>query len=524
MTAKFLNREIPLLFLIYLLNLFLRFLVFNEFSTFTEFRCPPPSVDSDFYIYVAKFINEGIPFVSKEAYYYSPFYAHLVALFFKLFGENLFPLKLLNIFLGSTVPLAVYLTSKIYLKSTKISFILAIFASFYDLFLLYDLQLLKTSLGITFLFWGFYFFSLYLRSNKGFSLFLSGFLFGLASLIYVNFLLVLFFLFFYSFFKFRLKAVYFILPVFLIIGTSMLRNYIVVKDLIPVTAIGGIHFYIGNSLKSVGIYTYVKGVRASGFGHYFDGRKVAEKEAGKKLKPSEVSKFWKKKAFEEIKANPEHFIKLIFYKILYTVNYFDIPNNTNKYYLKKETFIFKYFTLSFGVFSLFGLVGFVLSLKDKEFLPVHIFFIIYFLTVVMFFVTDRYRLPLILPLFLYTGYLFKFLITENSFRKKFLVFILVILFSIPVFYKTDISKINFEKQIYRKHLLSERICKINDRLKSERNKKIKSALLVKKALIYRTTRNYEQAYYLLNKAVKLNPENRKAKLMLRSLKHHVRSY
>ncbi len=524
MFQKNFSREISLLFFIYVVNLVFRFVVFNELSIFPEFLYPPPSVDSDFYIYIAKFINESIPFVSKEAYYYSPLYSYIVALFFNLFGENLIPLKLLNIFLGSTVPISVYLISKIYFKNQKTWFVLAFFASFYDAFIIYDLQLLKTSLGIVFLFWGFYFFSLYLKNQKSTTLIISGFVFGLASLIYVNFLLVLVVFCFYLLFKFRLKVFYFGVPILLIVSLSMIRNYIVMKDIIPVTSIGGIHFYIGNSLKSVGIYTRVKGVRASGFGHYFDGRKIAEKETGKELKPSEVSKFWKRKVVQEIKENPEHFIKLIFRKILYTINYFDIPNNINKNYVKERTVVFKYFSFSFGIFSLFGLVGFVLSLRNKDFMPVHIFFIVYFITVIMFFVTDRYRLPLILPLFLYTGYFLNYLLKTSLILKRIFVVILIIIFAVPVFYPTKISKLDFERSIGQKRFYSKRLINLDKRLKEAKNPRTISSILTQKALIYLNTRNYEQAYYLLSKAVRLNPKNKKAKYMLNSAKKRVPNY
>jgi tetratricopeptide (TPR) repeat protein len=521
---KYFSREISLLFLFYLWNLFFRFTIFNELSVFPEFIYPPPSVDSDFYIYIGKFINGKVPFVSNEAYYYSPLYSHIVALFFSLFGENLLPLKLLNIFLGSTVPIAVYLTAKLYFKNKKIWFLLMFFSSFYDAFIIYDLQLLKTSLGIVLLFWGFYFLSLFLKKQNIYTLILSGTIFGLASLIYVNFLLVLVGFCLYLLIKFKGKVLYFGIPIFFIVSLSMVRNYIVMKDIVPVTSIGGIHFYIGNNSKSIGIYTKIKGVRASGFGHYFDGRKVAEKETGKKLKPSEVSKFWKRKAVKEIKNNPKHFVKLIFRKVLYTVNYFDIPNNINKNYIKTKTFIFRYFTFSFGIFSLFGLVGFILSFKDKEFLPVHLFFAIYFVTVIMFFVTDRYRLPLILPLFLYTGYFIDYLIQTKQFRKKLTVAALTLVLSIPVFYPTKVSKINFKMAILQKRIYSQKLMKLNQRLKDEKNPFIISSILTKKASIYIDTKNYEQAHYILSKAVKLNPKNIKAKYMLNSMEKHVPNY
>ncbi len=517
------RKEILFLAFLFFVSLFIRAVVYIQLSDYFLFKVPFPSSDGDFYVFIGKFLNEDLPFVSKEVFYFSPLFGYLVAFFQKVFGDTTVSVKIFNILIGSTIPIAVYLSGKVFFKERFIPVILSFISAFLDILIIYDVHPLKTTLGIFFLVWGFYFFLFYRESKKNFILFLSGLFLSLGSLIYANFMLVLLFLFIYTVFQYRQKAVLFVLPVVLVIGSTALRNYVVKNDVVPVTAIGGIHFYIGNSKFASGMYHKIPGVRASGFGHYFDGREIAQKQLKKKLKPSEVSSFWKEKALKEIKENKERFFKLLLKKLLYTINYFDIPNNINKNFYKERVFSLKFFTVSIGVILLFGLAGFFLSLRKKDFLPVHIFFVVYVLTVVMFFVTDRYRLPIFFPLLLYTGYFMRYFFEANLLKKG-LAFLLLLLISFPVFYKTPLSKKDFSAVTVRHELISHDLFKINQQIRKEKDRRKLSVLYMKKASIYSRNKSYEQAFYLLSKAVRLNNKNKMAKSMLGKIKEKIPYY
>ncbi len=504
------------LIFLFFLAVSLRVAVFFEFSTFSIFRVPYPSTDEDFYLFLGRFINEGFPLVSNEVFYYSPLFGYISAFFDRFSEDFLFSVRLFNIFVGSTVPLAIYFLVKCSVKDKIIAFLVSIIAVFIDTFIVYDVHALKTTLGIALLIWGFVFFTLYQEKRKNIFLIISGVLFGLGSLIYVNFLLVFLFLFLYSLFRWRKVSFLFILPVVFIIGLTSFRNFIVSKDFIPVTAIGGIHFYIGNNLHSSGIYNRVPGVRASGFGHFFDGRAVAEKILKRKLKPSQVSSFWKKKAIKDMKTYKKRFFYLLLKKFFLSINYFDIPNNINKNFYKKETFFFKYLSIPTGLIILTGLAGFILSLREKSFIPVHIFFSVYLFSIVLFFITDRYRLPLLIPLLIYTAFFFKFSYKGNLIKKVASFTLLVLLIPV-VFHRFDISRKNFDILTLNREVVCSQIENIDRRLKQEKDARKRSVLLMKKASIYTKNKSYEQAYYLLKEAVRLNSKNKMAKSIMDSI-------
>ncbi|WP_297453713.1 hypothetical protein [Persephonella sp.] len=417
-------------------------------------------------------------------------------------------LRIINILTGSSTPIAIYLSAKFFFKK-PIPLILSLIVLFLDIFIIYDVHILKTSLGIFFITWGFVFY-LYLYSLKSKNLIfpvILGIFFALASLIYINFLPVVLGLIIYLFVKNKKFAIISLIPVIITISLTALRNYIISKDFVMVSAIGGIHFYIGNSKYATGGYQSIPGIRASAFGHYFDGRNVAEKEIGKKLKPSQVNKFWMKKALNDIISYPKRWLLLEIKKLFLTFHNYDIPNNINKNYLKSKVPLLKLST-TFGIITFLGLSGFIFSIRKKDFLPVHIFFVAYLLTVLLFFVTDRYRLPLFLPLILYTGILFE-TISQKNLKAKILSIFAMMFFALWVFWPINYSQ-NYS-QIILEEKYSSKLCEIRKKEKNTQNPKKLSYLYLQEAYLYLNLKGYEQALFLTDKAIKLNPHNIQAK-------------
>ncbi|WP_144020022.1 hypothetical protein [Persephonella hydrogeniphila] len=395
---------------------------------------------------------------------------------------------------------------KLIFGNKTVSFIIALSVGFLDIFVVYDTTALKTTSGIFFIFWGFYFYLKAINKNQKFFPVVSGLFLIFSSLIYINFLPVLFSFFVFLIIKDIRKGMLFVIPVIIVLSIVTYRNYTAVRDFILVSGIGGIHFYIGNSPYTQGGYYRVPNIRASAFGHYFDGRKVAEKEMGKKLKPSEVNKYWRDKALSYIISDPDKWLFLELKKLFLVFNNYDIPNNIDKNFIKEKNRLLR-FSITFGVLSVFGLSGFLFAIRDKKYLPVHLLFILYTITVLLFFVTDRYRLPLVLPLIVYTGIFLNSFATVN--KQKKLVYILpVFLFSIIVFFPVDAKTVNIEKD---RKAYSYQVCSIRKKIQRTEDKIKKSSLYTEEAIIYIKLKGYEQALFLLNQALYLNPENEKAK-------------
>ncbi|WP_457624228.1 hypothetical protein [Persephonella sp.] len=517
-----LSRAKPLLF-IYALTLTVNIITYISVSSFYIHRYPPPSSDMDFYRFIVYFIEENNPLISEEAFYYSPLFSYLAFLFKTLVGEEFIKFIIFfNIIAGSSIPVVIYLMIYLFTSSRYIGLIIAGTSSIFDSLLIYNSFFLKTTLGIVLIAWGLYFGFLFIhRTGKTPHLILSGLLLGLASLIYVNLLMFIGLFVLYLFYRYKFKTLLFVIPVILAIIPSTLINYIRVKDTILVTSIGGIHFYIGNNLKSNGMYTKIPNIRPSGFGHYFDAREVAELKLQKKLKPSEVSDFWYNQAISEILQNPLFFVKLYIRKIFLTFNYYDIPNNINKNQIKKRSFFLRKFTLNFGIFSFLGLLGFIIALGEKKLFPVHLFFIAYLASIILFFITDRYRLPLFIPMAIYSGFFINYLISKKHTLKSQLVLSIVICIVFLFIYSPnplEKLRINFEKNYILKELTSKKLYLLQKKLNNTESPEEKSNILTQMGIIYLKTNSFEQALFLFSQALRENPKNEKAKFYLNSLR------
>ncbi|OGP58721.1 MAG: hypothetical protein A2V67_16970 [Deltaproteobacteria bacterium RBG_13_61_14] len=196
-----------------------------------------------------------------------------------------------------------------------------------------------------------------------------------------------------------LGAALFILPV-------TLRNYVIGQDLVLISSHGGMNFYIGNGPGAIGTYQSPPGVAASITGQMRDTRRIAEAAAGRALKPSEVSDYYYRLAWNFLRAHPLWWINLNLLKIIYLVNGAEVGLNLSYAFFQEEvSWPLKVLFAGFGVIFPLGILG--LGLARKRAAPIAIlaaFLGVYAVSVVIFFVADRYRIPLHLPLLLFAGF------------------------------------------------------------------------------------------------------------------------
>jgi hypothetical protein len=184
-----------------------------------------------------------------------------------------------------------------------------------------------------------------------------------------------------------------------------LRNGIVGNDWVFIASQGGVNFYIGNNPDSNGMQAVVPGTRQTWWGGYEDTVAIAEQAAGRPLKPSEISRYWFGRAFDYISTQPGHWLKLTARKALALVGDVELANNEPYEARRSDYWTLSAVPLSFGViFSLFvaGLWPGLWPNRDRgAALPLQFsslllqFMLIYALTIVAFFVTGRYRVPLL---------------------------------------------------------------------------------------------------------------------------------
>jgi 4-amino-4-deoxy-L-arabinose transferase-like glycosyltransferase len=190
-----------------------------------------------------------------------------------------------------------------------------------------------------------------------------------------------------------------------------LRNRIVGKDWVPIASQGGVNFYIGNNARSNGMQAVVPGTRQTWWGGYEDTRAIAEKAAGHALKASEVSDYWFRQAFSFIRSSPAAWLRLTLRKAAAFIGDVELPNNEPYEAYRRESVTLRSIPLGFGiVFGLF-LVSLPFQLRERKRLQapgrwgdgiragfitlILVLLAIYSLSVIAFFVTGRYRVPLV---------------------------------------------------------------------------------------------------------------------------------
>jgi len=177
------------------------------------------------------------------------------------------------------------------------------------------------------------------------------------------------------------------------------RNYGVARDWILVNCTGGIHLYIGNHEGARGGYTPVRGIRPVPSGHFYDARRIAEKEIGHPLKPSEVSAYWKRRTWAFIRSSPITYLKLLGRKALLLLNAYEVPNNDNYQLLANHSPLLAALPGA-GLLLPLGISGLLLSIgrPGRRLTPLLIFLGSQTVAVIAAFVTWRYRLPITLVL------------------------------------------------------------------------------------------------------------------------------
>ena len=180
-------------------------------------------------------------------------------------------------------------------------------------------------------------------------------------------------------------------------------NYLVEKKFVLLTSNGGLNFYIGNHKGADGLFHLPEKSGLWDHRLYLSSKETAERETGKKLTSSEVSKFWFKKGLNFVVTDFTGFITLLARKTLLMINRFEVSNHHSFYFFKKFSYVLKLNPLRLSFFIFFGTLGLIFSFKRwKNFVILYGYSATLIFFTILFFVTSRYRLPAV-PFFIMFG-------------------------------------------------------------------------------------------------------------------------
>lgn len=202
------------------------------------------------------------------------------------------------------------------------------------------------------------------------------------------------------------RFVPYLLGVALVVLPVAVRNRVVGGDWVLVSSNGGMTFFQGNNEENQsGLLTVVK--RFELFGSATEQRaletRVAEKVAGRTLKPSETSKFFAGEAWHFILSRPADWVRLEAKKAYRFLTGYEYADNYS-FYAEQERFAaLRVAGLPFGVLLAAALLGCFVPIRDRATRRiVAVSALAGILSCLLFFVSSRYRMEAV-PAFAVLG-------------------------------------------------------------------------------------------------------------------------
>jgi 4-amino-4-deoxy-L-arabinose transferase-like glycosyltransferase/Flp pilus assembly protein TadD len=187
-----------------------------------------------------------------------------------------------------------------------------------------------------------------------------------------------------------------------------IRNVVVSNQWSVSSSHGGLNFYIGNREAATGFFHPVPGITPNIKGQAEDARRVAEKALGRPQSDAETSSYFFGLAWTWIRQHPVDAASLFARKLGYTFSSHHVAlPHSYPYYAYDAGTMLRFYAVGPWLLIPLGLVGLVFlappAPRRRDYLIWAAFVPGYALGVAAFFVAERYRLPLLVPLCIGTG-------------------------------------------------------------------------------------------------------------------------
>ncbi len=186
------------------------------------------------------------------------------------------------------------------------------------------------------------------------------------------------------------------------IAPVTLRNVVVADEWSLLSSHGGLNFYIGNNPNARGGFQVVPGISPSIDGQARDSKVVAERAVGHPLTDAQVSGYFTGLAIAWIGHHPGAAAALFLKKVAYTLNAAHISlDYSYPFFAYDAGTLLRFLCVGPWLLVPLGLVGLVFAAPEarrREYVVVAVFVPAYIVAVAIFFVSDRYRVPLLVPL------------------------------------------------------------------------------------------------------------------------------
>jgi 4-amino-4-deoxy-L-arabinose transferase-like glycosyltransferase len=380
------------------------------------------TVDNYYHHHWAQSIADGNVF-GDTTYFRAPFYVFCLGFLYAVFGGSLWVARLFGLAVGLGSIVMTYLLGR-RIFNHKVGLLAALVQSIYPVMVYFEAELLLDPLFTLLLQMTVYRLLVWHDAENTTNAFSTGLFLGLASitrptaLVFIPFIVVLRIVFFKKGRLWAKPSAIFVIAVLVVIAPIFVRNLVVAHDPVLIASQGGINLYIGNNEDSDG----VSAVLPEPLGHNWQIKNIthiAEQEAGRSLKPGEVSSYWARRAVSWIAAHPLAFMRLYAEKIYHSLSNREISNNRNLYLFVKQVPILKNNPLSFGFLFILAMLGIAAGFRQYSHVRLlSLLMMTYVFVIAIFFFNSRFRLPLLPYFAVLASYGFVALIQQVRSRQK----------------------------------------------------------------------------------------------------------
>ena len=385
----------------------------RESPSFTQ-----PSMDALYHLEWARAFARGEPY-QPGPFFRAPLYPWFLGALFRLFGENLLLVRIVQAAIGTaSVGLVHLVAARAFGPRTGV--LAALFASLYWVVIYFEGEILLPVLEIFFDLLAIWL-SLRIedRRTRGRAA-LAGLAWGLAAIVRPNVLLFAPLVAAWVFLRTKgaqsprppptdaarsapraagrvALTLAFLLGLAAPIAPITAYNRIVGKDWVLVSSQGGVNFWIGNNPRSDGASAIVPGTRADWWGGYRDSVRIAEEAEGRQLVPSEVSRYFSRKAWSWIRSDPGAAVSHALWKLRLFFTDWELSNDASeRFFAYRYGPILRWLPLGFAALAPLALLGLALTAGSwRRLLPLWGFLPVYTASVVAFFVCSRFRAPVL---------------------------------------------------------------------------------------------------------------------------------
>ncbi|WP_073478330.1 tetratricopeptide repeat protein [Desulfatibacillum alkenivorans] len=351
--------------------------------------------------------------LGDDAFYQAPLYPYFLGVLYKLFGPNLFVVRMVQIVLGAFTCVLTAQAGKWFfspIAGAVAGFLMAL----YPPAVYFDVLIQKTVLAL-------FFTALFLAlagraiGDPSESRWLAaGSALGALCLVRENALLLVFLAGLWILLHFRGRGIKksialvaaFVLGVMLILAPAAIRNAAVGGEFVLTTSQFGPNFYIGNNPEANGMYMPLVEGRGMTEFEREDATRLAQEAEGRELTPAQVSRYWTSRALDFILSSPGHWAALMLQKSWLFWNATELPDTECQYTYEKHSRILGGLAenFHFGILPPLAVFGLCVGIRDRKSLGLlYVSAAGFFASTILFYVFARYRAPILPILALFAG-------------------------------------------------------------------------------------------------------------------------